>query len=312
MVKKKTYFTVGLFVIAGLVIGIAAIIWVGASQYFQKGSRYVTYFNESVQGLQVDSNVKYLGVDVGRVEKIRVAPDNKLIEIIMKINFGGSLEYTTVASLKMAGITGIVYVELDRKKIRDTGLAPKIDFVPPYPVIPSRPSDIRQITTTVEEIVQQVRSIDFNGIAEQVKATAKAVENFVDNEEMKKIVSNLQSTTLHLDRMALKVNTILTKGGAEEILKETRETIEDARQVIGRVKEEVDSLKLSETRAKANNLMESVEAQVKKMSTDIQATGENLRQASETLEDLVERLSADPSDLIFSEPPPRKQGKGTK
>ena len=33
--------------------------------------------------------VKYRGVDVGRVEKIRVAPDNRLIEIVMKIEMDG-------------------------------------------------------------------------------------------------------------------------------------------------------------------------------------------------------------------------------
>ena len=50
-------------------------------KYFQKGSVYVTYFDESVQGLQVDSIVKFRGVDIGTVRKIGVAPDQRLVEV---------------------------------------------------------------------------------------------------------------------------------------------------------------------------------------------------------------------------------------
>ena len=38
MARKKTKFMVGLFVTLGVVIGVVAIIWVGASKYFQKGT----------------------------------------------------------------------------------------------------------------------------------------------------------------------------------------------------------------------------------------------------------------------------------
>jgi len=64
MVRHVSSRALGLFVTVGVILGVAAIIWVGASKYFEKGDRYVTYFNESVQGLQQDSAVKYRGVDV--------------------------------------------------------------------------------------------------------------------------------------------------------------------------------------------------------------------------------------------------------
>ena len=125
MARKTSKFMVGLFTIIGVVIGVIAIIWVGASRYFEKGNRYVTYFDESVQGLQKDSAVKYRGVEVGRVETIRVAPDNKLIAVVMKINLKEDLTRTTIAQLKVAGITGLVFVELDRKQPEDEKKAPR-------------------------------------------------------------------------------------------------------------------------------------------------------------------------------------------
>ncbi len=89
MAGKTSKFMVGLFVSLGIILTVVAIIWVGATKYFEKGNRYVAYFDESVQGLQRDSIVKYRGVDVGRVERIGVAPDNKLISVVMKVNLTG-------------------------------------------------------------------------------------------------------------------------------------------------------------------------------------------------------------------------------
>ena len=51
MARQKTNLIIGLFVILGVVMGVVAIIWVGATSYFQKGTTYVSYFDESVQGL---------------------------------------------------------------------------------------------------------------------------------------------------------------------------------------------------------------------------------------------------------------------
>ena len=116
MSKKKPLFTVGLFVVIGFMIGAGAIIWIGASKYFKKGDTFLTYFDESVQGLQIDSRVKYQGVDVGWVTKIDLAPDNRLVEVTMKININPDMANNIVAKLEMAGITGLVFVGLEHTK----------------------------------------------------------------------------------------------------------------------------------------------------------------------------------------------------
>ena len=60
-----------------MTVVVVFILWLGMVQYFQEGRKYVAFFDESVQGLQKDSAVKYRGVDIGRVEDIRVAPDGR-------------------------------------------------------------------------------------------------------------------------------------------------------------------------------------------------------------------------------------------
>ena len=46
MAGKTSKFMVGLFVTLGIVLIVVGIIWVGATKYFEKGNRYVTYFDE--------------------------------------------------------------------------------------------------------------------------------------------------------------------------------------------------------------------------------------------------------------------------
>ena len=168
MVRHVSSRALGLFVTVGVILGVVAIIWVGASKYFEKGDRFVTYFNESVQGLQQDSAVKYRGVDVGRVEAIRVAPDNRLIEVVMKIRLRDEVEKNNVASLRTAGITGIVFVELDRRDPEEPDLSPRVDFASEYPIIPSRPSQIRQIFSGIDEIVEKIKQVDLAGISKSI------------------------------------------------------------------------------------------------------------------------------------------------
>jgi len=309
MVKKKMYFNVGLFVTIGILIGISAIVWVGASKYFQEGTIFVTYFDESVQGLQIDSSVKYRGVDIGRVMKIGVAPDNRLVEVVMKIEFKGNVVRDTVAKLRTAGITGIVFVELERRKPEDIKLSPKIDFPTRYPVIQSLPSDIKQIFSAVDSIMEKIKQIDFKGISNQLIDTTKAVEIFVGGDRMKRILSNIEYTVANLESVTDKVNDIMAEGISEDVVTEAKDAIKEAKTVITRVKTEVDSLNVAETTGKANRLIENINKKMNTAATEITVTSENLRRVSETLENLMERLSADPSELIFSVPPTQKRTK---
>jgi phospholipid/cholesterol/gamma-HCH transport system substrate-binding protein len=304
MAKKKPVFTVGIFIIVGIIVGVSAVVWVGASKYFQKGSVYVTYFDESVQGLQIDSQVKYQGVEIGRVTKIGVAPDNKLVEVIMKIDFKGDLEHNSVARLEMAGITGMVFVGLERLKATHIKLTPGIDFKPDYPVIPSMPSEIQQIFTGIHSVVEKAKQVDFKGISDQIKDTSKAIENLISDKKMQSIMLSMRNVAANLEDTSRKIADMMDKGGKiDDILVEARDAVSDARKVIAKVDGEIEGMKISETAGKANQLINTMTRRTQAITNEIQATSENLRHASETLENLLDRLHADPSDIIFSNPP---------
>jgi len=313
---------IGLFVTIGILIGMVAVVWLGASKYFEKGATYVTYFDESVQGLQLDSAVKYRGVEAGRVEKIRVAPDNRLIEVIMKINLRGKLEREYVAQLKAAGITGIVFVELDRKESDKPDISPKITFASEYPVISSKPSDVKQLLTGIDNVIQSLNKIDTQGISDQIKSTLKvlesvvaSVDNVVGSVEKALGTGKLEEAVVEVRNTLLKVQNFVSDAQKDlqaMNLGKSGTNIENATARLDKIMNsgEIEAV-LDEVRdaaKKMNQLVEGLDKRGLAITNNIKGTSENLKRASESLEMLIDRVYASPSDLLFGEPPPRRRG----
>lgn len=276
MSAKSSKFLIGLFVISGTLLCAAIIIWVGAARILTKGSLYSVYFDESVQGLQADSAIKYRGVEIGNVQKIKVAPDNRLIEVVMKIDIESDLQEKTIATLKTAGITGIVFIELDQLKPGDLANSPKITFQSSYPVIPSRRSQISRFMADTDVIMQNVKDIDLKGISNQLKNTTKAIENFVE-------------------------------GKMDRVVNETMEVLSDTHQLVEQAKNDIAVLKLQEKADQTDAMLKDIDKKSKAITNALQDTSENLRVTSENLQKLSDDLRRNPSDLIYSKPaPPRK------
>ena len=296
---------IGLFVTAGILIGAGAIVWVSASKYFSEGAHYVSYFDESVQGLKMNSAVRYRGVDVGIVEDIRVAPDNKLVEVVMKIDLKGDLEHDVVTQLKAVGITGLVVVEMDRRRPSDSFI--DIDFPSGYPVINSRPSEIKALLSIIDNLVEKIKLTDFASISDQLKFTVGAAGNLLADKRIDRIITTLESTTGNLDSISSKLEKLCAEDAVSGLLEEARMTFVETRQAIAAIRSDLDSMNLTETAGKADNLIENMRKQAQLTAMEIHDTSENLRRASETLEKLMERLSMRPSDLINNKPlPPKK------
>ncbi len=307
MSTRSSKFLIGLFVIVGVLIFAAIIIWVGAAKFFVKGSLYTVYFDESVQGLQVDSAIKYRGVAIGNVKSIDVAPDYRLIEVIMKIDLEGDLQKQTIASLKTAGITGIVFIELDRINEGELSDSPKLTFKPPYPVIPSRRSEISRFLSDAGDVMQSIGEVDFKGISDDLKKTTTAIKNFVEGKRINNIMDNLESTSSNLDKTIAQINRTVAEGKVDQTIDEALSALSDARQLIGQVKGDLTELNLREKARRTDAILGDIDEKTKAITNELQYTSENLRVTSENLKKLSERLNRDPSELIFTRPaPPRK------
>jgi phospholipid/cholesterol/gamma-HCH transport system substrate-binding protein len=290
--RSRRFFIVGVFVTVSFILLAGVIIWIGASKYFQEGKMYVTFFQESVQGLNKDSEVKYLGVKVGLVEDISIAPDNKTVAVYMIINLKDDLSDRVVAQLTMTGITGLVFVNLEPRKPGEPDKSPKIEFATEYPVIPSKPSDISQIISGIQMAVEQIKKADIEGTVKEFKNAAAAVKDVARSKELQSLLAKADASAGYLRDSLKKINLSIEKGKLDEALVAAREAFEQVGSLVEGLGTEVGESKIPQTIKK-----------VRKTVEDAQDLMQNLKRTSVTLERLVERLYYRPSDVIFGKAP---------
>ncbi len=325
MASKKAKFTVGLFVAGGLTISVLAIVWLGMSRYFEKGHFYVAYFNESVQGLQKDSPVKYRGVSIGRVESIGVAPDSKLIQVVLKIESGQKLDHSIVAQLKNVGITGSMLIELDRKKKDEPDESPVLSFPSEYPIVASKPSDINRLLKGLGEVLNHFKSIDLQGISDKLKLTLDNANVMIADADMKGISTKLQSSLTSADRIlknrkwesilgsvdhaAKSLDELMAKAGNS--LAQVDRTLIRMEGFVAKNEKPVSEavLDLKKAMVNANHLLEKGAALISttddamnRLKAQLLLSAQNLERATDHLNRFMEVLSDSPSQLIFGEP----------
>lgn len=314
MASTKTKFSVGIFMAAGIVVLLVAIVWLGMTTVFEKGGYYVTYFAESIQGLDVDSPVKYRGVPVGRVESIELAPDGKLIQVTMRIDNDQKLDKGIVAQLKSVGITGTMLVELNQRDPGEADQSPEITFPAKYPVVPSKPSELSRILEGIESLVSEARALDFEGISLRLKTTLDNFNDILDDGTRKDIKGMVSRLDNMLEKNQKSLDSILGNMDAmvrenrpdiRRIVRHTGDMLEENRQPLHAAVSKLDS-NMTKADALLSRSLEIVDkggSDIDELKRSLLVTTRNLEQVSENLDRLMETLNSQPSQVIFSAPP---------
>ena len=74
MEREANYAAVGAFVLLITLVGALFIYWYSDSRDHKTFRRYEIYFDGSVSGLERGAAVRYLGVGVGRVQRLAIDP----------------------------------------------------------------------------------------------------------------------------------------------------------------------------------------------------------------------------------------------
>lgn len=321
MASIKTKFAVGLFVVTGLAVAFFAIIWLGTSHYFEKGKLYSAYFDESVQGLSKDSPVKYRGVTIGRVQDILVAPDAALIELVIKIESDLKPDKDVVAQLKSVGITGIMFVELDRKKKGEPDHSPKIGFPPSHTIIDTKPSEIKRFMDSLNLVITQINKMDLEGISVKSKAALDKINAAVAEAKIKELSSDIKSSldkwdramesidragdtfnlfTQNTDKTVSNLNNTITK--LDNVITDNRDEIAGAiRNFDSAVNDAVTLIR------EGTVLVQKTDYNISSMQRQISATMQSIEKTSESLNRSIDVISDQPAMLLFGTPPPEKE-----
>ena len=160
------HWKLGLFVVLGVGVMLGALFWLGARRFRRESFAAVSYFDESVQGLDVGSPVKFRGVTVGTVADITIAPDHRHVQVTSNIYVDAlvRLSLRTHAptseeefidprlrvQLASAGITGVRFIQTDFFD-PERYPPPHLPFEPPWNYVPSAPSTLKNIEIGAEQ-----------------------------------------------------------------------------------------------------------------------------------------------------------------
>jgi ABC-type transporter Mla subunit MlaD len=293
--SNPNYFRLGLFVLAAIGALIALILVFGSGQIFQKTFEVETYIKQSVTGLDKGASVRFRGVKVGQVISVGLTGDvyeqdvplkdrKAYVLVRMLINgdpkqyFGGT-DNSVVANLrarvKTMGITGVNYIEFDFNNDDHDHADLAYSWKPEYPVIPSIPSPADEIFSGLQKVVSNLSALN-------LVETQKKFDSLVSN--LNTVLAGSGKGNQGIAQSVQELNTLLAKmnsvtSNAElELL--TQELV-------------ASSVVLRQTLSSAQG--------------DTATTIENLKQASEQLNDLLRLASRSPSSLIWGEPPARIQ-----
>jgi phospholipid/cholesterol/gamma-HCH transport system substrate-binding protein len=117
-VTRAQKLRLGIFLAAGLAVLVGGLVILAGMKLGETRDRYVVRWRDaavSLSGLDVGSPVKYSGIRVGRVDSVRIDPDDvSVILVELSLDGGTPIAEDTKANLGSQGITGLKYVELTR------------------------------------------------------------------------------------------------------------------------------------------------------------------------------------------------------
>jgi len=111
MKKYSLEFSVGVFVLVGLVCLGYLTIKLGKLEIFGSDSYTLSARFTSATGLKTGSNVEIAGVQVGRVTRIGL-DDNYMARVTMQIRRGIRLSDDSIAAIKTSGLIGDRYISI--------------------------------------------------------------------------------------------------------------------------------------------------------------------------------------------------------
>src|SRR6202140_3939172 len=247
MSAQANFFKLGLFVVGATVVLILLLLILGSGRWFQSKVSIETYLNESAQGLEVGSKVKYRGVVVGEVTKIgftytKYQLDKPMAErlryvmieaLLLPRLIGGraSGDITRPETARMEidrglrvrlapqGITGTNYLEIDYTDPKSNPELP-ISWEPDSLYIPSTQSTVTQFVAAASDIMARLQRLDLEATLSNLNKLLVTTNDRIEAVDTAKLSQNTS-------RVLSKLETKLAQLPMEKIGKDAAALLAD-------------------------------------------------------------------------------------
>jgi paraquat-inducible protein B len=257
--NHANYMLIGLTIVAGLAVTIAALVWLGGLRGRKDQVLVETYYDREVSGLSKGSAVNFRGVKIGEVRDIDFVGnkyaakgnDGMRIYILMALD-PKKFEYFEDrhvspekaiaylvkerglrASVTASGITGLSRIECNLNP--DLAGEPEtFDWKPEHIFIPQKISLLANASDVATRVLGQIRAMDFGEAwtnvsksVESLSRTMQAAQTFVESnkETFDRAVDNVSEASADLKEFVREVKSnpsLLLRDARPEPLEETR------------------------------------------------------------------------------------------
>ncbi len=324
MAKNKitSSFLIGLFVLVGITFFIGAVVWLGKDKISEEASYYVTYFDGSVNGLTVGTAVKYQGITCGSISELNIAPDGKLIEVVMLLNPGLKVTDNMRAQAAMSGIAGGKFVQLyypKSKRILES--YPNVNFKISYPRIKSAPTEFAEMTVTAQDIMSRLDKIEYIKITEKLYEMLDSMvvisgnlNRLVTNEHIYKTLEQLGTTSEKLTGIVRKIDSLEVYNELENTaynLDKMSQNILAMSETINTKVEEIEiqdfltgiEATVDTTAHTANEAINNISFQSVNVMYSLTEMIEELKTTNKDLQNTLRAFTESPTHTLFSKPP---------
>lgn len=256
--SQRLYVRVGALVLAGLVLALAFILFLTANRLTRDAVMYETYIQESVQGLEVGTAVRYRGVAIGRVSEVGLVsveyrrPEGQrfmaafqrvLVRFTVdsgRVGDATRIEDAVRAGLRVRlaaqGITGVYYLELDFVDPGRFPEPPPVPWRPEHPFIPAIPSTVAQVQDAAQVLLQRLDEADLpgllaniNGLVTDLREQTRGGELAMAMHEATELLRTLRAEAERADIPEAVAELRRTMGAASEAMAELRGAAAEAR-----------------------------------------------------------------------------------
>lgn len=291
----------GLFVLLlGAALGLT-IWWFSGETKPQDDYLLVTRY--SVAGLKNQAPVRYRGIDIGKVQDIRLDPDNPLeIQVRIGVDRGVPITRGTYGTMGYQGVTGLAYVLLEDHGDKPQKLESKDGKPPRIPVKPSLIDTLSDSGVAMIERASDLLERMNQLLSEKNRASfTRTVENLdTASAELKPALKNIA------DASALLKKTFSDENNARisRMLANLEQASGEAKPLAGEVRQLVASLKGLSERLDTISAATSDEINGVTLPRMHELMGELVRN-SRSLNLLLDEFERNPNAIIFGKPSPR-------
>jgi phospholipid/cholesterol/gamma-HCH transport system substrate-binding protein len=303
MEEKVNFAVVGLFVLVLSAALIGGVLWLSSgNSYSTSYDIYQTYTRDSVAGLNLNAPVRYRGVEVGRVSKIALAPNNvEQVQLTLAIEHGTPVKVDTLAVLQTQGLTGLAFVELTGGS-RD---APVLitQNNDKYPVIKSGPSLMTRLDSAITSLLTNLNRSSEN------------LNDLMDEENRRAFKHALADITIFSRTLAARSAMIDTSlDNAARTMANTARFSEELPQLAQRVQRSADTFDhmandLARAAASASGTLDGTQQFSSETLPEVHQLVMELRELTNSLRRFSSEVEQSPSVLLYGKPA-AKRGPG--